>query len=825
MKYFYLLFINLFLCIGLSYGQKTVLGKPEAFLRPLDREDFVARANLKPSKEAWVVVNDRANNITYKKDKKTKFKTLDFKDWFYVTEIKKGWIRLTKATVVGKKIRGKSEDYGWIRMEKMLLWSSGLLDPSSKINRKAFLLNRMDDVSSIMDQVDGGEKKEIVQIYRDPAGKTIADSKKIYEFYFILKKEGDYYLLSKAEKISTRTVNEALVGWVRKNRLTDWNTRIALEPNFKINAYQERASNKSLRVVAYGTDSGAKNHAESGRINIDEAFWDNDPISIKKEQLATTNPRRFKGGVVRFPLLSQQGNYYRSGVIGKITIRDKNQKELEYMGEIPYGGLLKAIENSGASKENYNILYVIEGTASMQPFKASIIESIRETSLALSKISNVKFGASIYRDIPEREVGKLFENIPLTSNPEDVIAYLNTREFKNWLDNDSYTSMYYGLQQAILESGLNQNHTNIVILIGNYGDYSPSYIRRKNAKNSNDNTFISTTDLEVSLAENNIHLLALQCRDDRDNASKYFSEGAGDRLLESAKYQYRLISDVKSIFPINIREPLLPSTAYETCTNLNGGVSLGRICKPSGSTMNNAELVASIIDFSNGILSHVSGFWNHVSKVVDDGNSIEEIDLGVAGPGFIKELKKLLQERGRWSKTDVQNLLREKYRLYTEVYVPVKIKGATHNAFSQVLFMPKPDLENYLKTLNELKLCSDASMDQQRNCLYESMLALYEQFSGNSELNKRTSIEDLNNIMQGLEKEGLQVSTALSRFKIDDILKEKKVSNDLVKGLIDRFIANTSNLQKILKEGKNHEFSFSSLNNTYFWVPIEYASF
>ncbi len=828
MRYTYF-FIVLSFCFITNIEGQNVLGKPEAFVRPLDKGGYDLGSKLKPTKAPWVVFSDRDNNQTYEKDRKTPKKLINFKDWFYVKETKNDWIRIGKGNTTGRKINGKFQDYGWIRKNKMLLWSSGLLDPATKINRKVFLLNRADDIDNLLSRVESGQKKELVDIFNGPGGDFTKNNKNIYEFYFVLKKETtkggiDYYLLSKASRVSSTNVDESIIGWIRQNRLSEWDTRIALEPNFSQAAFNERKNNEALKVLAFGKQTSAENYANTGGVNKEDIYWNNDPIKFDADQLGENDPKRFKGGVVRFPLLNQFPSYYRSGVITKIAIQGEGQEILGTIGEVPYSALLEAVQQSSISKDNYNVLYVVEGTKGMQRYKQSIIESIKDVELALSGVQNVKYGAAVYRDIAEREQGRLFEIEPLSANTGNVTEFLHNSEFNNWYDNDDVCSMYYGLYQSLLEAGFNKNHTNIIIWMGNNGDYRYDIARKY--KDNKDETYVSSDDLASILGEYNVHLMGLQCTNNYNRASRSFIKGLNNIILESAKYQYEKINRVKEVeSDITIQPPFMPELDMEACTKLEGGVGLGKICRPSGQSLSNNEVGSNIKAFSGSVSTFTNKFWKQVSTVINDGNSVKEIDQGTVGPGMVVLIGKLLKKSGKWSRDDVRKLLREKFRLYAEVYIPKKVYQATHPAFSQVLFMPEEDLEDYLKTINDLSICRDYSIEQQRECLYTALVELYRKFSGNNEIGKKTSVSDLNTVVQGLEKEGLLLTGAMSKVRIKDIRNEKKVNDSTISAVIGQYLQNTNKLKQILKEGENYEFAFKSLDNTYFWIPVEYATF
>jgi len=146
----------------------------------------------------WIVYSDRANNKT------ENGKTLDFMDSFYAVDETDTKIYIVKAVVDGLKIKTITEDVGWIDKKNMLLWSDGLVDITTKINLKGFLLNKKE---SIADIITKKRESDRVRIFNSPDTDVAEEVSKnrIYDFFFIFKKEqigeiGEMYLLSKNVK-------------------------------------------------------------------------------------------------------------------------------------------------------------------------------------------------------------------------------------------------------------------------------------------------------------------------------------------------------------------------------------------------------------------------------------------------------------------------------------------------------------------------------------------------------------------------------------------------------------------------------------------------
>ena len=202
MKNFTVLFFSMFFLLGGTtlFAQKKALGVPKYFQRPLDAEGYFLRDTKEKIKAPWIVICDREDAQTYTTINKDGSEAnpkekLKFKDWFYVSDENQTHIRIFKGNVntASLKVEGTARDFGWIAKESILLWTSGLEDSKTKIASKAFLLNKAEEVKKIMKL----EKKEIVKIFKGPETGEVIGDKSIYEFYFVMKKEGGKFLLSK----------------------------------------------------------------------------------------------------------------------------------------------------------------------------------------------------------------------------------------------------------------------------------------------------------------------------------------------------------------------------------------------------------------------------------------------------------------------------------------------------------------------------------------------------------------------------------------------------------------------------------------------------
>lgn len=849
MKQILIICINLiFLSLPVnSIAQKysKVLGRPFVFDKPLDINGFFLSPISKTTEDKdkskpWVVICDRTSQdltTTYTEKEGTKeFKRIQFKDKFYVLEEDGEWIRIGSPNLVqnGKKrltIDGSVEDFGWIKKENMLLWTSGLLDVKTKIHKKAFLLNKKSDIENIIKK----KEKQIVEIFAGPKTKEVLGDKTIYEFYFVLKKEKGKYLLAKEAKILPNAKTDwadDIIGWVTANRLTEWNSRICLEPNFEEQAFNERKSNDQFYLRAYADESDAIEHAQNGTVNSEKVEWDNDPAKLDPTKLAEKDPRRYKGGVVRFPMLGSNSSTFYSGVIGEIHAGTQTT-----IKEVNYSSIVSKIGENEVAKSNYSVFFLIEGTESMNTYRETITNSIKEIKTSYSQIPNVRYGAAVYRDGFEKEMKRQFNLTPLSNDSESVIKFVNDINFGSQGDNDPYTCMHYGLDQTLINGGFVKGETNIVYVIGNYGDYSGSALRVRKAMVDKDATLMNDIDPIVEkLSALDVHLVGVQCKRDDGRKTSLFTDQCEDLMLESAKAQYNLYkkvnqftSDITLLGEDNIRLKVDNDNSYSS--RLVGGAVKGYVAHPSeDGTFNNDMVKKQIVSAGTKITDFVKQFWVEIDRIIDDGASFDNVSSGEFAPAAAKQIMSLLSDTSRagYDPTDIQKLSRTKYKLYTSVYLPKHISTASEPTYSYVLFMPEDDLSSYCKELDKIVYALDGgSTDELRREIYNMFIELLQKYTGNDNLKKLASksTDELRRIMHGLGEEGLgkDILTQKNDFVINEILHKKKMSDDEVYDFANSLMTNESKLRRIYKKGKQYEFSYTSGGNTYFWIPLDWT--
>lgn len=861
-----------YVSIGQQKQYKTVYGEPENFVFPLDNlagDAYLDQISARSKEDAWFVTSDRDENPFYNLPEGDVIGTLEFGKNYFVVDEQKGWICISEAQVNGLKIEGANTVIGWVPKRKMLLWRKGLVDPVSRINRKVVLLNRADDINNVATL----KNKVLVDVYTGPTTATKVKDVGIHSFYFVYKRENNRLLIGIDPSITA--FNNALLGWIPEVRTQRWDTRICLEPNFDPLAFDERKQNPALRIKAFPSFFKAKEFCANPVEKPDSVFWDGDPVIQPKSRLASDG-RRFIGNVMRMPLISSGDGgvpgtyYYETGMVGEIDVKpDGSAKFISKMDEIDEALLADRVEDWGVKKTRVNVFFLIEGTDYSFEYQDAIIEAISKFPQKVIGKAEIRYGALVYRDIPESNVGipgggsvdRMIELLPLTTKLDDIQNFIRNIDFSNKVDTDPWTAMYYGLSEALKKGGFNEKQLNIMFAIGSFGDFRANKFRRTDAKNTNSPAlFEETSVLTENLARLDINLYALQLRNNQMSESSAFVGAMYNLILDSSKIPYnskyanpananmqKLLDELKKD-KAEVKEPSL--TEPDEPDNelvLSNAVHPGFIQRPSaGKSMAKVKLTEFILSGFNQSVDFADNFYNILLKMYSTtGNSYAEavkkmyenlsdngVSLGYYAPAFAQFLERNLSDVGREELVKSKD---NKFHLYSTVYVPAKVNGAKYPTISYTLCMPMQDIIQYKSTIERCLRTNVSNSAQKRQQLYEVYQMLYSQFSG--EKYSRAGFDDLQTtdilfMMQGLsagESEELKgiLKLDLPVVKLKDILDERKVPNTEIDKLMKRFAEVNDRFEKILMKEK-YEFKFGAYDkddetrslNVIYWIPM-----
>jgi len=784
---------------GAAQSKKTALEVPSIFYPPKDDpvvknlEEFdtkkIPNSVQRVDDIAWSVFSDRVGNVT---DKGIE---LEFKDQFYVIEEKPTTIHIVQGTKNDRnQLRVTVEkDFGWIEKSKMLLWDQALIHPISKINRKGFLLNKRESLEDIR---NGDADKVLVKVLNTPSPigdpDEVVGKKQIYEFFFILKKikrateKDSLYLISKNISINSFTSKDDIIGWVDSDRITDWNTRLALEPNFDEEAYQERKEDILKHVKLFEEPENAIAYSKGLQISSQAVIWDHDPVSLSADRVSESDPKRFPGNVIRFPLLSKDKDLgiYKTAVVSEITLAKlSGLTEIDIIDAAPF---LDDIDRHIDAKRNVNIVYVIENSQNAKVYIDLISKSMLDVSRdKLMRGKTVQYGAAFYGSSSD------FDYEPLSTDLENVIDFLNSKASGNSFQR----SLYGGISQTLKKVGFKKDDNNIIVLIGSDGN--------------NGQPNVSSKDVERALNKWSANLIALNCGE--NNAATSFKQQLKIMLIETAKISSNKCriqwSSIKSQDPDLAENTLINADFYGSHYEVSNSNEMSDIL--------NTEIF-NAVKFTNDITEMLN-------KIFNEGKAVPE-DMGVVDAA-INRIVCEIANKNNLDQDDVRKLAYEKYELYLDAKAPLKVQSAEHNYFSNVLFLPREDLVELRDKLRSLVYSENSTPSKKREDLKKAWIELLGIYTGETDTDNlsRYTIDDWIKIYTGLEGEDINIGkeSVLQGKTLEDIEDRDEVSNSDINAYIAQVSKNYSVLDNILKENR-YDYSYTSNENTYYWIPVEY---
>ena len=433
------------------------IGLPEE-LASYHVHNDIANVKLKDRKQFWYVHADRAGVPLY--DGPTGYNkvanvNLDLGQPVTVAEVSKRDGRalvfnMVKESAGWPHISPEAEVLGWVELDQCFISSyclkgegllSGKKGKSFSLPRKAILSPRTN--------ISLGEREEL-SFYSAPStnSQNFNSQRFLFEPYYIMKEENGWLLLSKTDKMSSDPISAEgqMVGWIQASKVVEWGTRTTLEPNWTSAANRIYASG----IPAFDFNTNGQNDAAAYQAN-----QDNTATPVAKFN-CTGN--RLLGETMR-PISLANSN----GVVETLLTLNPGSN----MNETLNSEIAKIKER----QNNINIVFVIDGTKSMDPYYEPCVKAIEEASRSIrarQSSANIKYAAVIYRDLGHREDALAI--LPLNRSIDAVKNFLRGVECTSIGDRDIPESMFYGLFDGVKQLDVPNNESNLLIHVGDAGN-------------------------------------------------------------------------------------------------------------------------------------------------------------------------------------------------------------------------------------------------------------------------------------------------------------------------------------------------------------------
>lgn len=784
-----------------------VLGQPAKYNRPYSSNDIapVDRADRLQSK--WTVFSDRDQNTTFTAPENgRRFKRLAFMEKFYVCDEKGDWVRIVKDPEIKRMdLSGQAVDYGWVQKSHLLLWKRCLVTKKSNINKKAMILNTIDQLRQTR-----GAQPDIVEFQSSPApeGNKTGKKSKLFEILFIFKDidanhdgEADYYLLSRSSRMPEGNIDarrNTILGWAPKARLTFWDHRIALEPNWEKVAVQER-KNKYKKAKFFADQPAAIFYKKGLDVDNRRVVWDNDPLG-----------ERPIGEWRRFPILKEFRNgTISAGVMGEIFSAQGSQMNIT-PEELAF--IQRKLDDLEAKRRNINMVFVIDGTNSMGPYFPALSKAVQQSmkELGRQRTNNVfRFGAVIYRDWAEGR-DRLTEVAALGS---DVVSFLQNAEARDLHDRDTPEAVFFGLYEALRGTGLTQNETNIIVLIGDAGNHN-----RQDGSQQDPQAIIN------ALTRFNAYFLAFQVHHESHPSYNDFIDQTKDLILNTASNVYSQNKAMARALGNRLEAPYWDDSNQPSYI-LKGGTYYGRVFGLNqGQKLNPNNLASKIEDFI-GYINQRNDQLIAAIEEIKNGGAFSNVNQTQQGKGskfkdFASPLAsgiiEFLKQSGL-TEDQIKIAQTEKYQVYLRASTTLTVKGMKHPLFKKVLFLSRRELGKLLDTMYDL--ADQTSGQGLREALVKNWKRIIQSVEGgitDAQL-ENMSMEKLNKLVMGIPPS----SEFIRNLTLKELLDPSKIDDTKIGAYFEEIDTKAKKLSRIFNTDSEYKYSFRSNEVRYFWIPVE----
>lgn len=775
---------------------------------PIKYQTPIENVSLTPSDirrpgSYWIVYSDKNANKTYEDPNGKKIKrTIGFMENFYVAEENELRVHIIKDHNYSEEegFSSNLEDFGWIEKENLLLWDHCLVTEKGKINKKGMILNTIESLKK--EKIEKGDEENVKYYYNDKLSveSETGRTSKIYEILYIYKVKGDAILLGKTYFTDVSRAKEMIFGWVSSKKITIWDHRIAVEPNWEKEAALERKAH-NIRATFLVDVPKAKRYAEAKPMNDRYVIWNND-----------TYEKRNIGDWRRFPLLmyDKESQIIKAGVMSELrSALDK----ADTIGTVSLAEIQRNYNELRAKARNINVVFVVDGTKSMDLYfpaiSKAIIASMDKLKKSYSK-NSMRFGAVVYTDNAEKNM--LIQAKKLNSNYREVAGWLSPNRVYHKYDKDTPEAVNYGLMAALRSVGLQKNETNIIILVGDAGNH-----------HRQDRSQIDKSEIIKLLDMYDCNFLAFQVHNENHSSYDEFEPQMKDLISSTAMLKYQQNKKIAKLANYNLQPPRFRKIGIGTyildTTTMIGTVILAQKGKPLSPTQLQNE-ISRTVQFSNDLLERK---LNRLEQVIAEGGSFTDVLSDNNGESFNDESSSSqssfapamfdILSKMNLSERKLKIILSENYQLYFPAYSPMRINGLKHDIYKQVLFMDANELGDLLSTFD--KLVDANTSNGQRQKLKEVWLEVLQNHLGDKftrDKAENMTFEEINE-----EVYGLPGTSDLLHTRLGDITQVNKVSDDQIYSYTVKIKRKRGELHRIF-HAQNYEYDFYSYDNHYYWI-------
>lgn len=749
-------------------------------------EDYLDDTTSQP----WIVFSDRWHNkLKNSKGGSNTGDELGFMQQCVVKEVSGNWLWLFD-------FKDPKISLGWIESKYILLSKYSLkTDDAISIPKKAMILTSLDALKSNSTLLDDINDQR--HFYKQPQIKLGAklSSPKKFKIYFVYKETRNSVLLGDNDQLNGNviTVGKNIMGWIPKANITDWNTRVCLEPSRSRTAMDEYGNKNLFGFPSIKDLNTCLNH------------------QVCSEESA----------VVQFKVGDISANHMRMPILNNI---DKNVKEVvsiasskDYSNKTDSGFsdsqadvFTEILERLQKKSLNTNIIFAIDATTSMRFVYPKVAESVAEIIKNNERLNqhSLKFGLLTYKDYCDPQP---YNIVKLTTNHERVTDAILEEQCKSApCDKTFAEGQYNALVNGIKYLNLDPEQSNVIVLIGDCGNhevYDASIPLDKQYE---------LNDVVKTLYDNELNIISYQvnlCDDQGDSYYKY-NYDSQDFITETAKLiakdsptlKPRLDPDGDTSYKLHLKE--------EGKTDYNN--MFGRFTFASNKPMNESHLkesiVKSISDYMKEVDINIVNVQEIINSITDGNPNCPSCPIVSQAPeGLILYFMKIFKcSREEAIKYFLKN------ELTTKAYVGIRY-GDT-KALVPVVFLSSSEKGKLDKSLRSMFVDENLTKADKKMMFQKNIISVAQNILGDGvseETIKQYSMNELWNVILGIDYADKRVRD----LKLDEL-------TDLTKNFKLVFEDFTNKAKEYLETDyqvgdRYKKRSFTLNGEEFFWIPLE----
>ena len=794
-----ILFLFLFSSVkGENYSSDDYQTIPDVFTNQVKlsflNDIYSGNVNLRTlasnAKTKWTVFSDRSENKLFNSYQgNANGEKLDLLEELYVLSKRNNWLK-----VVTKRKINDIHVEGWIKAENLILsrYSIKTEDKNGvSVPRKEIILTDLDEMRDLGILPEDALKFRYFYSQPKTNNNYIIGEPAAFQIYFVLKDQDGSLLLSNTDVLdgNLETNKAKVMGWVSGANVRSWNHRIALEPTRSDDAIERY---KKQKLPGYTELIKLEKGIETG------LFPELPQVEFRVRPIRSKRMRR--------PVMERvDGN---SNLV-KIVSINRETSDLDDDSKLKNKEIIEKLNRKQAKT---NIIFAVDATFSMKYFMKKVSVTVQKIidQNEILNLNELKFGLIVYRDYKDGNDSKApaYRVYPLTTDYDAIKDAISTTICKS-KDNDMPEAVYNGLINGLNEMNINEQESNIVILIGDCGNHrpsSPSYNKNHSLKK-----------VINIFNEKSINLLSLQVNHTLKDSHFDFNDDIIDIITETANNKIKgkgsnLIVDFKKI---------KDKTAYELKWRTKNNDPredyenmFGRFIYAKNGSMDGDFLQKSIVDVIGEYSLVTQRNIKVLQKALTVGNFNKNIDVDTPPEGLIVYFMNTFN----YSREEAIDYMNRR-EVTISAYVAMDYSKGDVDAQKEVVFLSDKEKRSLTRSLRKLSSDECKSNTEQKKCFQENMIEVCRSLLG-----YKTSLETIENLTMNQVWQNL-IGADFKNEKLKDIkLKSlNEIRNKDFKKFYNDF---TSKARSFTDNSYVNDDSFKSrrfsLSGSYFyWIPLE----